>query len=484
MGILKDNELLLLEAVQQKRVLRSLQLPTDVSEPDRLLKYLWDAGLDSAWVMPATTLSRSATCSWLEQASSGWMVRVHPDPQEPSRPIRALLWPRDQNQREARHLVLAFPEYAGWGWELTDARSLLATVSYLDQVLTRSVNDSPDLLAHALLTDLTRDAAISPLDSSPVDLYAFSCSGATPVPLRECARDVVWMRPLSVMEQRQRYVHKYVHLSRHLQAAIGAPLGGGAPEYSASGRAYDGMRPGIWRAHVERAGSVFDGKQLPSGLDGEWMSTPQVRCCQDIGYRVQVREGWYWQEAHDLLKGWGTTLWQAASRLHIHTQSYRHALGRANALHTITLLAELGISLLAQEQTLGGWSRPDWWIQVVGLGRALLFAQLGSMVKKGIMPVLVERDAFWVISDEAHPPSAVPGLVTAQRWRGYTAGYGAPLLLTAEVRDAWKCAQHAGELALALDTLDGEALPEKLYPSSKHSGNLDPIQLASLPSRD
>jgi hypothetical protein len=128
-------------------------------------------------------------------------------------------------------------------------------------------------------------------------------------------------------------------------------------------------------------------------------------------------------------------------------------------LHTISRLAELGISRLAEEQTALGWSRPDWWIQVVGLGRALLFAQLVGMVKKGIMPALVERDAFWVISDEAHPPSAVPGLVTAQQWTGYTAGYAAPLLLTSEVRDAWKCAQHAGELALALDTLAGGIFP-------------------------
>jgi hypothetical protein len=261
------------------------------------------------------------------------------------------------------------------------------------------------------------------------------------------------------MEQQQRYVQKYVHLSWHLQAARGAPLGEGAPQYSASRRAYDGVRPGIWRAHVERAGSVFDGKQLPSGLSGEWMSTPQVRCCQGIGYRVQVREGWYWPEAHDLLKRWGTTLWQAASRLHIRPQVYRHALGRANALHSITRLAELGISSLAQEQTAPGWSRPDWWVQVVGMGRALLFAQLVSLVRKGAMPVLVDGNAFWVISDEAHPLSAVPGLVTAQPWGGYSAGYGAPLLLTSEVRDAWKCAQHAGELALALDTLAGEALP-------------------------
>src|SRR5262249_48611828 len=96
-GILMDNELLLLEAVYGKRVLRSLQLPADVSEPGRLLKSLWDAGLHSAWVMPATTRSRTATCSWLEQANNHWVVSVHPDPQEPTRPIRALLWPRERN---------------------------------------------------------------------------------------------------------------------------------------------------------------------------------------------------------------------------------------------------------------------------------------------------------------------------------------------------------------------------------------------------
>lgn len=290
-GILMDSEILLLEVVQGKRMLRSLQLPVDTSEPGGLLEYLWDVGLHSAWVMPATTLSRTATCSWLEQASNRWVVMVHRDPHEPTRPIRALLWPRERHQGEARRLALAFPEYAAWGWELTDACSLLATVSYLDQVLTRSVTGSPDLLAHALLNDLTHDASVSPLLSSPVDLHTLSGSGATPVPLRECAHDVVWMRPLTVAEQHQRYVHKYVHLSWNLQASIGAPLGGGVPQYCASGRAYDGVRPGIWRVHVERAGSVFDGKQLPSGLDGEWMSTPQVRCCQDIGYRVQVREG-------------------------------------------------------------------------------------------------------------------------------------------------------------------------------------------------
>ena len=42
---------------------------------------------------------------------------------------------------------------------------------------------------------------------------------------------------------------------------------------------------------------------------------------------------------------------------------------------------------------------------------------------------------------------------------GYPVGYAAALLLTSEVRDAFKCAQHVGELALALDTTAAVALP-------------------------
>jgi hypothetical protein len=68
-------------------------------------------------------------------------------------------------------------------------------VSYLEQVLTKSVTEPPELLAHALLNDLTRDAAISPLGSPLIDLCTFSCNGSAPIPLSECARDVVWMRP-------------------------------------------------------------------------------------------------------------------------------------------------------------------------------------------------------------------------------------------------------------------------------------------------
>jgi hypothetical protein len=249
-GVLNDTEVLLVGVRQGKSVLHSILVPSDVSELGGLLEFIWQERLTSVWVMPGTTLSRSATCAWLEQASHLWVVVTHPDPHAPTRPICAVLWPKGSGQREVRRLTFIFPEYAGWGWVLPDARSLLATVTYLEQALARPVIDSPDLVAHQLLTDLTFDHPSSWLRSASVDLHDLSRSDGSTIPVTESVRDIAWMRPLTLAEQRQRYLHKYTHLSWGLEACMAIQLGVGAPEYSANGRAFDGVRPGIWRVNA------------------------------------------------------------------------------------------------------------------------------------------------------------------------------------------------------------------------------------------
>ncbi len=450
-GVLTDTEVLLVDIVQRKRVLRSILLPPDVSELSALLEHLWQAGLNTVWVMPATILSRTATCARFEQINGPWVSIVHPNPSEPSKPLCALLWPKGGVQGEARRLAFVFPEHAGWGWVLPDARSLLATVTYLDQTLARPVIDSPNLVAHQLLTELTSDQSASWLRSSPVDLCTLLSTGGITIPMMENARDLVWKRPLTLVEQRQRYLHKYHHISPYLEACIAVRLGAGASEFSSNGRAYDGVRPGIWHIQAEQAGSIFDGKRLPHCLDGEWISTPQVKCCQDIGYRVYVREGYYWSQSHELLKRWSTTLWQAAERLH--TQGYQHEQGRANASHTIKLLAQLGVAIITKEENDGGWARPDWWMQIVGRSRAILFNHLASLARKGNMPVLVDRDSLWVVSDDPNPLSAVSGLLAAPRWRGFIVGYEVPLPLSNEVKAIFRTARSPDQVAMTLDAL-------------------------------
>jgi hypothetical protein len=452
-GVLTDTEVLLVDVVQGKRVLRSNLLPPDVSELSGLLELVWQAGLTEVWVMPATTLSRTATCAWFEEINGSWVAVVHPNPSEPDRPLCALLLPKGNGQREMRRLTFVFPEHAGWGWVLPDARSLLATVTYLDQALARPVIDSPDLVAHQLLTDLTLDQPTSWLRSSPADLHTlYSRDGAT-ISMMESVRDLVWMRPLTLVEQRQRYLHKYNHISPYLEACTAVPLGAGTPEFSSTGRDYDGILPGIWRVHAEQAGSIFDGKKLPHFLDGEWISTPQVKCCADIGYHVYVREGYYWSQSYELLKRWGSTLWQAAERLH--SQDYRHEHARANASHTIKLLGQLGVATLAKEKNDGGWARPDWWMQIVGRSRAVLFTHLARFARKGVMPALVNQDDLWVVSDDPNPLTAASGLLAAHRWRGYFVGYKVPLPLSNEVKAIFRTTESPDQVARVLDTLAG-----------------------------
>ncbi len=458
-GVLTDIEVLQIDMVQGKRVLRSLLLPTEASDLSGLVEFLWQAELSEVWVLPDTTLSQTVTCAGCEQVHPHWTTVVRPAPGNPARPSCVLLWPREGSRRAGRQLALVFPEYAGWGWVLPDAKSLLATVTYLDQVVGRPVLDTPELVAHQLLTEQTLDQPTLSLRSSSLDLYRLPMSDGTPLPILEHAHDLVWRRPLTLQEQRERYLHKYTHLSLSLQAATSTSLGVGEPQHSPTGRAYDGHRPGLWRVEAEPAGSLFDGRRLPSCLEGEWMSTPQVQCCRNIGYQVHIQEGYIWPEAHPVLQRWATTLWQAAERLHTRPQLFRHTQARANASCTITRLAELGLATLAREQAAGGWGRPDWWTSLVGGSRAALFAKLVRLVRKGTMPVLVAHDALWVVSNDPDPLTAVPGLITARPWQGYSVSYVDPLPLSGEVQAAFKATEDASQLARRLDTLARDVFP-------------------------
>ena len=166
---------------------------------------------------------------------------------------------------------------------------------------------------------------------------------------------------------------------------------------------------------------------------------------------MYVREGYYWSQSHEPLKRWGMTLWQAAERLH--SKEDRHEYGKANASHSIALLAQLGVAILAKEKSDGGWARPDWWMQIVGRSRAILFTHLASFARKGLMPVLMDHDALWIVSDDPNPLTTVPWLRATHPWRGYFVGYKVPLPLSNDVKAIFRSTESPGQVARALDIL-------------------------------
>ena len=101
-GVLTDTEVLLVEVVQGKQVLRSNLLPLDADKLSVLLEYLWQLGLSEVWILPNTTLSQTARCAWFEEINDSWVAVVHPNAAEADRPLCALLLPKGNSQRETR----------------------------------------------------------------------------------------------------------------------------------------------------------------------------------------------------------------------------------------------------------------------------------------------------------------------------------------------------------------------------------------------
>ena len=108
-GVLTDTEVLLVDVVQKKQVLRSNLLPVDAENLNGLLEHLWQLGLSEVWILPTTTLSQSASCALFEDTNDSWFAVVHPNSSEPDRPICAILLPKGNGQRDTRRLTFVFP---------------------------------------------------------------------------------------------------------------------------------------------------------------------------------------------------------------------------------------------------------------------------------------------------------------------------------------------------------------------------------------
>ena len=448
-GVLTDTDFLLLGTAGGKRTLQSIPVPSQISNLGTLFQQAVLAGLSSVWVLPGTRFSRDINRSLLEEVNSVWEVVAIPGQLDPARPVYAQVWRKLPTGRQGPILSLTFPEYGGWNWQLPDAASLLATLTYLEHTLDMSVSYSSEQLALDLLKNLTIEANPSWTCPPTIDLRTLPTGDDQTVPIRESAQPVVWMRPLTITEWRMKYLHKFEHNGLDLEVCTEVQLGVGNPLYSRNGRAYDGKLPGIWRVKAETAGSIFDGKHLPSCLHGEWMSTPEVKCCADIAYSVEVLEGYYWPESHRTLESWTTTLSRARQRLTMHSTPYRHTQARTNTSHTISTISRLTIEQLINEEAPTTLYRPDWWAQIIGQSRANMFAHLGNLVRRGSMPVLIDKHALWFASNDPNPLTAVPGALAPDE--GFKTAYSAPLTLSREIKEAFRTMNCADKLAMMLD---------------------------------
>src|SRR6266700_2448738 len=167
-GVLTDHELLLGGMVGGKPVLQAHLLPWEARTLEGLLNYLWEQEVTTVWVLPTAKLSHEITATRLEQESGQWITLIHAPSITSERPSSAVFFPRGSRSAVGRRMTLAFPAHAGWNWQLPDALSLLATVTYLEQLLSRQVVDTPQQCAAQVLGERTSREPVSELRASAV----------------------------------------------------------------------------------------------------------------------------------------------------------------------------------------------------------------------------------------------------------------------------------------------------------------------------
>jgi hypothetical protein len=400
-GVYGDGTLFYLEMVRGAQRWRQQALegqPEQVNAADLMdLAYLY--GLRQVWVLPGSRLSTRVADTMAVEAF--W-----------ASPERNFLVNTYQSfgsgrlpDREA--VEIALPERdPRWPFQMVgDPVVLFATISYAEQVLGVSMSWSPGHVGQELMRETNQGRRAAYIRPSQSDLSIFQAHQQL---------DLHWSRQPSPVERGWPFVHGYDKNAMYIGAAAAASLGAGEYTYQTRPAFSPGL-PGLW--HIRISGSShFDGQRLPHPTDGRdesWQYTPTVKLALDVGYEVEVLEGYFFTEYHRTLRYWAERIRDARAQLE-QPEAFRNKEAADAALLLVKAIYTQSLGWLAHvpeklEETNRPFYRPDWYFTLIALARGMMFRTIeGVWRQAGQAPVKVATDAVFYASNDPNPRTAVP----------------------------------------------------------------------------
>lgn len=373
-----------------------------------LLQIAESHNLNRVWVAPGTTLSHCDPVAFKDANPEFWDLRYTEIPgntRRLARMKRVTGWRQQGSYEEKRLLEIIFPEQTSWGWEESDPLTLLEAIQGLESDLAIPIDSHPGSVGRELMKwAVHRDCQMVP----QVDLMQLP---------HGCAHPLAWKRPIT---EKGLYLHTYDKNSSRLSAAGGAALGIGNPTYYAA----DLIKPpdlrlaGIWRiktdqnSRVERARTPLlqnrDRMPYPLEEGQEWATTPVLKCLLEMGYYVQVFEGWEWPTTRRALggtpsrAGWAELIWGLREK-------YRAEASDVGQLKywSMKRIATAGVGMLGSEKNPARerqWARPDWHDTILDTEKARALYNMDNFGRDGYgWPCLVLVDALSYVSDSPKP---------------------------------------------------------------------------------
>lgn len=228
-------------------------------------------------------------------------------------------------------------------------------------------------------------------------------------------------KPLA-SEAKSKYLHWYDRNGQYLSSTSRVYVGSDVdPVHHPDGTSIDPRRPGWIRvAAVEWEHRILpnpwvSGIKADKTFDERWMPTTFAEWLQELGYQLEVREAWIWEQSVAYLDPWYTTLRKAREAI----EANRHENVDADMIQgDFKLTYSAGLGKLASRtlrdstvEHLQAMYRPDWYSLVRGKSRANVQRVVRDTheFSHGRSPVAVREDAVAYVSDDPDPMTAWPG---------------------------------------------------------------------------
>src|SRR5579875_336776 len=410
-------------------------------------------GLHTLWVCPGTCYSETLTHGFIETVQDyGYEYRVsyraNNERGKADHIARAQAWKKEGTPADRRSIYIIIPQWALWEWEETDPIAVLAAIHYIECALPIRINQGAALAGRDLVKQQHGEKHQAWLRKPEID-YAT-------IPYSEAGKDIAFTRQITYKDGL--YIHAYDKNSMYLGAATGALLGAGTPDHI-TGRAVPNLKlPGIWHCTIDIADSPYNGTARPCPLSKnqlaqkqQWITTPLLKLCLDLGYKVEILEGYQWQEHHRTLEQWGNALWTARTQLKTDHTSYPHEHGRELAASGVKRIATAGLGLFDSDKSAKydpAWYRPDFWVTIVELAKERMIRKAIQIEQlAGIVPFAGVTDCWYYLSPDPNPYTAIPGITEREdKLGGFKVKHQA-LPLTPALLAALICSVSAGKVA-------------------------------------
>lgn len=201
---------------------------------------------------------------------------------------------------------------------------------------------------------------------------------------------------------------------------------------------YDKSYTGFWKYRIiDVSNTPFNGVTLPCPLDvrKQWASTALIEAAIAQRVGLDISEGIIWDRKARYLEKWANIMWYHRMNLRNNTTIYPDKIARSNAERSVKLMSNGMVGRFMNEYS-QEYFHPDWQAGIIHQACASQCYTLARLWREhGVHPVLVNKDAFYILLDNPGDVNRLNLLNHSNELRGFKQ-IGA-CKITSEILDAF-----------------------------------------------